>query len=52
MLQTGTNTQMLAKAGEDMPLEKYSNPDDLANVVVFMLTRPPKIWLNEVHVVY
>lgn len=52
IFQSGTNTQMFAKAGETMPLEKYTNPDDLADVVVFMLTRPAKIWLNEVTVVY
>lgn len=52
IFQAGTNTQMFAKAGETMPLEKYTNPDDLADVVVFMLTRPPKIWLNEIRVVY
>lgn len=52
VFQGGTNTQMFAKAGETMKLEKYTDPDDLADVVVFMLTRPPKIWLNEVTVVY
>lgn len=52
VFQGGTNTQLFAKAGEKMPLEKYTNPDDLADVVVFMLTRPRKIWLNEVRVVY
>lgn len=52
VFQSGTNTQMFEKAHEDMPLAKYSQPDDLADVVVFMLTRPPKLWLNEVHVTY
>jgi short-subunit dehydrogenase len=52
VFQAGTNTQMFAKAGETMPLGKYTDPDDLADVIVFMLTRPPKIWLNEVTVVY
>lgn len=52
VFQAGTNTQMFAKAGETMPVEKYTNPDDLSDVVVFMLSRPPKIWLNEVRVVY
>lgn len=50
--QAGTNTGLFAKAGDDFPVEKFTNPDDLADVVVFMLTRPSKIWLNEVHVVY
>lgn len=50
--QSGTNTRMFAKAGDNPPVEKFTNPDDLADVVVFMLTRPEKIWLNEVHVTY
>jgi short-subunit dehydrogenase len=50
--QAGTNTGLFAKAGDDFPVEKFTNPDDLADVVVFMLTRPDKIWLNEVHVTY
>lgn len=50
--QSGTKTGMFAKAGDDFPVEKFTNPDDLADVVVFMLTRPEKIWLNEVQVVY
>lgn len=52
VFQSGTNTQMFAKASEDMPLQKYTDPDDLAEVIAFMLTRPAKIWLNEVRVVY
>lgn len=52
IFQSGTNTQMFAKAGEDMPLDRYTDPDDLAEVVAFMLTRPPRLWMNEVHVVY
>jgi short-subunit dehydrogenase len=50
--QGGTNTQMFDKADEKMHLEKYTEPDDLAEVVVFMLTRPQKLWLNEVQVTY
>lgn len=52
IFQGGTNTQMFAKADETMPTEKYTNPDDLADVVVFMLTRPAKLWLNEVQITY
>lgn len=50
--QAGTNTGMFAKAGETMPLEKFIEPEDLANVIVFMLSRPPKTWLHEVRVEY
>jgi len=50
--QSGTHTDMFKKAGEDFSSERFTEPDDLADVVVFMLTRPKKIWLNEVHVTY
>lgn len=50
--QAGTHTDMFAKAGDNFEVEKFTNPEDLADVVVFMLTRPEKIWLNEVHVTY
>ena len=49
--QSGTNTEMFAKAGDDFPVEKFTDPDDLADVIVFMLTRPNKLWINEVHIV-
>jgi short-subunit dehydrogenase len=52
VFQGGINTNMFAKADEDMPTQKYSEPDDLADVVIYMLTRPPKLWLSEVRVTY
>jgi short-subunit dehydrogenase len=50
--QSGTNTDLFAKAGDDFPVEKFTDPDDLAQVIVFMLSRPKKLWLNEVHITY
>jgi len=50
--QSGTHTDMFKKAGEDFSSDRFTEPSDLADVVVFMLTRPEKIWLNEVHVTY
>ncbi len=50
LYQSGTNTDMFAKAGEDVPNHIFTEPDDLADVVVFMLSRPPKLWLHEVRV--
>jgi short-subunit dehydrogenase len=50
--QSGINTQMFAKAGEDFPTDKFTEPADLAEVIVFMLSRPNKIWLHEVRVEY
>ncbi len=48
--QSGTNTQMFAKTGEKFPVETFTEPEDLAEVVAFMLSRPEKLWLNEVRV--
>jgi NAD(P)-dependent dehydrogenase (short-subunit alcohol dehydrogenase family) len=48
--QSGTNTGMFAKAGEDVPNHIFTEPEDLADVVVFMLSRPPKIWIHEIQV--
>lgn len=50
--QAGINTQMFAKTGETVPLEKFTEPEDLAEVIVFMLSRPKKIWLYDVWVEY
>lgn len=50
LYQSGTNTGMFAKAGEDVPNRIFTEPEDLADVVVFMLSRPPKIWLHDVRV--
>ncbi|WP_298843439.1 SDR family oxidoreductase [uncultured Roseobacter sp.] len=50
LYQSGTNTGMFAKAGEDVPNHIFTEPDDLADVVVFMLSRPPKLWMHEVRV--
>lgn len=50
--QAGINTQMFAKAGETVPLEKFTEPEDLAEVIVFMLSRPKKLWLYDVRVEY
>lgn len=52
VFQGGTNTQMFEKADEQIQLAKYTEPNDLADVVVFMLTRPQKLWINEVQVTY
>lgn len=50
--QSGTNTRMFEKAGETFATDNFTDPNDLADVVVFMLNRPQKIWLSEVHVQY
>lgn len=50
--QGGTNTKMFEKSGEHFDQDKFISPEDLADVVVFMLSRPPKIWLHDVRVEY
>lgn len=48
--QSGTNTQMFAKSGQDFPVENFTDPADLADVIAYMLSLPPKIWLHDVRV--
>lgn len=48
--QAGTRTEMFEKADEDFPVEKFTDPADLADTIGHMLTLPPKIWLNDVRV--
>ncbi|WP_300032217.1 SDR family oxidoreductase [uncultured Roseobacter sp.] len=50
LYQSGTNTDMFAKAGEEVPNHIFTEPEDLADVVVFMLSRPPKLWMHDVRV--
>jgi len=50
LYQSGTNTGMFAKAGEDVPNHIFTEPDDLADVVVFMLSRPAKLWMHDVRI--
>jgi short-subunit dehydrogenase len=48
--QSGTNTKMFEKTGENFPTEKFTNPSDLADVIAYMLTRPDQIWLHDISV--
>jgi NADP-dependent 3-hydroxy acid dehydrogenase YdfG len=48
--QSGTNTSMFKKAGDSFPVDTFTEPDDLADVVAFMLSRPKKLWINEVRI--
>ena len=41
--QSGTATDMFAKAGEEVPKEKFTDPKDLAKVISFMLNQPDKL---------
>lgn len=48
--QGGTDTEMFNKTGEHFNQEKFIKPEELANVIIFMLTRPFGIWLHDVRV--
>ncbi len=48
--QSGTKTQMFAKADEAINTDNLTHPEDLANVVAFMLQQPKNIWLHDVRV--
>lgn len=50
--QSGTNTLMFEKTGDHPPLEKFTRPEDLADVIGYMLSLPEKIWLHDVYVEY
>ncbi len=51
--QGGTKTKLFEKANDPKSeFDKFSEPSDLADVVVFMLSRPPKIWLHDVRIEY
>jgi len=49
--QGGTNTKLFEKAGDiGVPYQTFTNPADLAQVIVFMLTQPKNIWISDVRV--
>lgn len=50
--QAGTRTKMFENTWETMPLEKFADPADLADIICYMLSQPPKIWMHEVRVTY
>jgi len=50
--QAGTRTKMFENTGETMPVEKFADPADLADIITYMLGQPPKIWMHEVRVTY
>lgn len=52
LYQSGTNTGLFEKTGEHLDQESFIRPEDLADVIVFMLSRPPNIWLHDVRVEY
>ena len=52
LYQGATATKLFEKANDPRDLSKASKPENLADVIVFMLSRPPQIWLHDVRVEY
>lgn len=52
LYQGKTQTEIFSKTGDSVDTSKGTKPEDLADVVVFMLNRPPQIWLHDVRVEY
>lgn len=52
LYQGKTQTDIFSKTGDNVDISKGSKPEDLADVIVFMLSRPPQIWLHDVRVEY
>ena len=50
--QGKTQTDIFSKTGDEIDTSKGTKPEDLADVIVFMLTRPPQIWLHDVRIEY
>ncbi len=48
--QSGTNTEMFAKAGEDFSTNEFTEPTDLAEAIVSAVASPDKFWVKELHV--
>lgn len=48
--QSGTNTDFFAKANEEMNTNSFTEPNDLADVVAYVLKQPEKIWLHDVRI--
>ncbi len=50
--QGGVNTGMFRKKGDVFDQNHLIKPEELADVIVFILSRPPQIWLHDVRVEY
>jgi short-subunit dehydrogenase len=49
--QGGTNTQFFAKANDmSFPYQTFTNPTDLAEAIVFALTQPKNIWIDDIRI--
>jgi NADP-dependent 3-hydroxy acid dehydrogenase YdfG len=52
LYQGKTQTDIFTKAGDSIDASNGTKPEDLADVIVFMLSRPPQVWLHDVRIEY
>ena len=50
--QSGTNTSMFRKVGDDFNTENFTEPTDLANAITYILKSPPKMWIHDIRIEY
>lgn len=50
--QGGVNTYFHQKTGDKLQKNKYTEPQDLAELIVYSISRPAKLWVNELLVNY
>lgn len=53
LYQSGVNTQMFNKAGENFPSEKLATfipPRELARIIAFQISRPLGIWISDIRI--
>lgn len=48
--QSGTNTRLFEKAGEDFSTETFTHPDDLAGVIAFILSQPDNLKITDIRI--
>ncbi len=48
--QSGTNTKFFEKTGETFTTDKFTNPKDIADAIMYMLSRPKHMWINEMRI--
>lgn len=48
--QGGINTNMFRKTGEKFSTDDFTNPEDLADVIAYILKLPKKIWISDIRI--
>lgn len=48
--QSGTNTDFFKKVGEDLDTSNFTDPKDLAETIVHVLSRPKKMHIHDIYI--